>query len=345
MPKAFVLMTAMPPTTGHLQLIQFADLLTPDEVVVILCTQPHEPFAFERVIAMQNAILNHRLTKVRISHYHRTIEQNPQAPGFWEMWRNLMLDFGMQPGDYVVSSETYGKKVAELTQGVFYPYDIERCINPVKATPIRENFLTHFSEIIPEFQPFLRNTITIFGAESTGKSTLSGQLSIEMNGHWLFEYARPYLENTINEITVRSMEAIWKGQSALQRQANNLLNKPLIVQDTDLFSTIGYWQLPSWQEKLGDCPFQLIQEAQALQSDLYIITPSTIPFEADPLRYGGDVREGSDEYWVGICEKYNLPYKILQSHTREDRLNEAKECVKNIEAQKVALMNYDRKGY
>jgi hypothetical protein len=38
------------------------------------------------------------------------------------------------------------------------------------------------------------------------------------------------------------MTAIWKGQLALQRQAfESTVDAPFIVQDTDLFSTVGYW--------------------------------------------------------------------------------------------------------
>jgi NadR type nicotinamide-nucleotide adenylyltransferase len=224
------------------------------------------------------------------------------------------------------------------------PYDIERSLNGIKATPIRDNPIENFANIIPEFQKYLRTTVTIFGAESTGKTTLSRQLANEINGQWLFEYARPYLENTVNEITVDSMMAIWKGQSALQRQADNLPNKPFVIQDTDLFSTVGYWQFPHWQKTIGKCPQGLIDEAIALKSDLYIITRSNIPFEKDPLRYGGNVREGSDEYWINICKQYQLPYIILETNDPTERISQAKTAVMKIANEKAKLVAYDRKG-
>src|SRR5258708_39946055 len=106
-------------------------------------------------------------------------------------------------------------------------------LNPVKATPVRADPLARFADILPEFQPYLRTTVTIFGVESAGKTTLSRQLATKLNGHWLFEYARPYLENTVNDITIRSMTAICNGQAVLQRQAaENFTNKPYISQDT-----------------------------------------------------------------------------------------------------------------
>ena len=337
-------MTAMPPTTGHLQLMQFANQLAPGRTIVIACTQPHEPMPFERIVALKAAAKRCGMQHVTIEHLHKTLEQDPAEPGFWDMWRDLMLGYGVKPQDYIVTSERYGQKLAEITGAQFFPYDIARSINPAKATPVRDDPLAHFADILPEFQNHLRTTITIFGAESTGKTTLSRQLAEELNGHWLFEYARPYLENTVNEITPRSMTAIWKGQAALQHHARNLHDKPFVIQDTDLYSTVGYWQFPHWQETIGACPDGLRADAQALQSDLYIVTQSNIPFEADPLRYGGDTREGSDEYWVNICEQYHLPYIVLNSRGRTERLQEAKQAALSIAQQKAQRIAYDRHG-
>jgi HTH-type transcriptional repressor of NAD biosynthesis genes len=344
MAKSFLLLTAMPPTSGHLQLIQFASLMADEGTVVIVNTQPHEPLPYERVAALKRAVKNRGMKNVKFKHINKVMAQDPATPGFWDMWQKILLDAGVRPTDYIVASMAYGKKLAEITGSTFYPYDIDRYINPVKATPIREDPYAHFHHIIPEFQKHLRTTVTVFGAESTGKSTLSRQLAEKMNGYWLFEYARPYLEYTTNEITQRSMMAIWKGQAALQRQADNLHGKPYIVQDTDLFTTVGYWQFPHWQSTLGECPQGLVDEAKALQSDLYIFTRSNIPFEKDPLRYGGDHREGSDEYWLDVCKQYDLPYVVLESNDPDERLAQATAAIEKVAAEKAKLIAYDRHG-
>ncbi len=168
-----------------------------------------------------------------------------------------------------------------------------------------------------------RFTVTIFGAESTGKTTLSKQLADSYRATWLYEFARPYLELTHEPITIQSMTAIWHGQQVLQTMAEGRL----IIQDTDLFSTVGYWQFPHWHSTLGQCPEALIEDALAHRSDLYLITPSTIPFESDPLRFGGNKREGSDEYWITICQKYHLPYVVLETSSEEQRMDEARQLI------------------
>ncbi len=272
------------------------------------------------------------------------MEQDPSAPGFWEMWRKIIRDAGAGPDDYIVASELYGQRVADLTGSHFFPYDTERLLNPAKSTKVREDPMARFDDVIPEFRSYLRTTVTVFGAESTGKTTLSKQLAKELDGQWLFEYARPYLEQTVNEITPRSMTAIWKGQAALQSQSELFADVPYVVQDTDLYSTVGYWEFSHWQPVIDTCPKGLIEDAARLRSDIYLVTRSNIPFEQDPLRYGGDHREGSDEYWIGICEKYNLPYVILEAADFTERLQQATKAVCDVSKRKAETIAYDRHG-
>jgi HTH-type transcriptional repressor of NAD biosynthesis genes len=269
------------------------------------------------------------------------------------MWREIMSIHGFQAGDIVVASETYGKRLAEECGGVFMPYDLDRSILPIKATPVREGAFDrdlkgnyqNYEDMLPEFQSILRARITIFGAESTGKTTLARDLGRPGRcGRWLFEYARPYLENTVNEINVKTMTDIWHGQRALQKQVDWMDDVPYVIQDTDLFSTVGYWRFPHWQETLGECPQGLIDDALALKSDLYIVTRSNIPFEEDPLRYGGTVREGSDEYWIALLEEYDLPYFVLEDADLVERFLTSKRLINDVLSRKAATLHYDREA-
>lgn len=326
----------MPPTKGHMRLIEFAAALgTTAEVIV--CTQPCEPYSFERLDALRQATKN---MNVNIHHIHKELPQEPEGhEGFWDMWKDFLLTYGLQPEDYIVASEMYGAKLAEITGAKFYPYDVDRSLYLSRATWVREDSLHNFDQILPEFQPNLRRTVTIFGAESTGKTTLSRILSTSMQGHWLFEWARPFLEKCRNEITTESMTQIWHGQAALQRHARDFKDKAFIFQDTDLFSTVGYWDF--WDMNTPD---GLVNEAIELKSDLYLITQSNIPFEQDPLRYGGDRRESQDQYWIDLCDKYGLNYKVLTSDTRNGRLYEATNIIRDFYYESTSLIDYVREG-
>jgi HTH-type transcriptional repressor of NAD biosynthesis genes len=345
-------MTAMPPTKGHLNLIRFGASLA-REVYVVLCTQPGEPMVKERVAAVRNAVKNITYSRVIVLHLDRELPQDPTTTGFWNMWKHLLTDGveskwfieGVRTDDLIVSSEPYGKKIADITGSTFMPYDPNRELLPVKATPIRSDVYTYFDDIMPEFQHNLRYNVTVFGAESTGKTTLSKELAARLNGHWFFEWARPYLETVGPEITRDSMEAIWHGQTAIQEHSFDFFDKPYAFYDTDLYSTIGYWQQPHWAKDLGMNPVGLEMDAYRLKSDLYIITKSNIDFEEDPIRYGGDHRESPDEYWIDIAERFGLNYVVLESQSLDDRLNEAMDEVYYGSRDKWSAIAYDRGGY
>jgi NadR type nicotinamide-nucleotide adenylyltransferase len=310
-----------------------------DIVEVDICTQPGEPFNEGRVAAIKAATAS--LGNVQIRNLHKTIEQDPKAPGFWEMWTGYLKSWGFRDGDLIVSSETYGNELARRLHGKHMPYDPYREILDVKATRVRIDTRRNFEDILPEFQRYLRPTVTIFGCESTGKTTLTRALAHSLDGHFLMEYARPYLETVSTEITDESMTDIWQGQLALQRSARYLVDKPYVFQDTDLFSTVGYWNF--WSP--NTMPPKIVQDAQAHKSDLYLITQSNIPFEQDPIRYGGDQRESDDQYWIDLADSMGLNYKVLTGQTVVGRLHEARQHLNDLWNKKVVEpFTYERKA-
>lgn len=313
MRRAWVLMTAMPFTKGHANLIQFASAIAP--TTVVLSTQPDEPFVKER----EQALYNFNVTnctfgtgfKSNIIHVGAFVQQVPKDENdydFWYMWVKVLVHNGFKKGDYIVGSEMYCKTLAEYADGIFMPYDLERSILDCNATAVRDNPLENFSLIHPTFQPVLRKTVTFFGAESCGKTTTSKNIAKYLDYWWLPEWARPYLEALDSPpVSDDHMYAIWQGQLAMQRQAQKLEDKPFILQDTDLFSTVGYWRM------YGSCPEGIVHDAVLTKSDLYIVMSSDIPFEEDPIRYGGKVRESDDQFWIDICEEFGLNYVYVDA--------------------------------
>lgn len=335
--STWTLMTAMPPTKGHQNLGEFVSNLGPGRGNIIVCTQPDEPFARERYYAVLNGCPG-----ATVHWLHRELPQDPNSEGFWLMWYKIMKDYGFKPGDTFVSSEPYGAKLAEVCDGIFMPYDIGRELLPTRATDIRSNPIKKFADIMPTFQNTLRTKVTFWGAESTGKTTLSLEVSKLMNGHWLYEYARPYLEAVGPEITIDAMLDIWRGQLSAERHAEKWYDKPYLFQDTDLFSTIGYWMQPHWQDALGPVPDKLIKDALERKSDLYVIPLSNIPFEQDTIRYGVDKRESPDEFWLGIADRFKLNYVTLDTGDFHKRVSESMWQTRLASEAKVAGMKYER---
>lgn len=322
MTRAFVLMTAMPPTKGHLALIDYA-VAVADYVTVIVNTQPEEPLWAERVQAIREYSVG--TPNLTIEHIHQTLPQEPEDdPGFWDMWAGFLWSRGFQAGDYVVASEKYGVKLSQAVAGTFMPYDMDRRISRTKATWVRLSPLSYFEDIAPSFQSVLRKRVTIFGAESVGKTTLAFELAEQYKVTTLPEWARPYLETVGSDITLWKMNKIWRGQRALQEVGDRqALDTPFIVQDTDLFSTVGYWDLMGERDGLGKVPPLLVEDALTHKSDLYLILNSNIPFEEDPLRYGGHQRESDDTYWIDLCRRYGLNYRYIEPRNLPNRLEES----------------------
>lgn len=328
-----MLLTAMPPTKGHLRLVQFSAALAP--TTVILATQPHEPFVLQRYAALQKAMPRGATVQL----FNKTMPQDPETPGFRAMWRNIFREFGFCPGDYFVGSEMYGVWLAEELEGTFIPYDIDREILYTKGTRVRQHPLNFFEDILPEFQKYLIKTVTVFGAESCGKTTLSKELAQYFESHWLPEWARPYMEKVDGEMSHPLMDNIWHAQGALQEHARNFRDKPLVVQDTDLLSTVGYWEI--WDK--DTLPLGLTRDAKRLKSDLYLICQSNIPFEPDPLRFGGDKRESPDSFWIDLADRYGVNYVIIDGESRGERKTQAINAILNLWEEKVVkALDYKR---
>jgi HTH-type transcriptional repressor of NAD biosynthesis genes len=350
MTTAWVLMTAMPPTVGHGNLIKFANSLDVDTVNVLVCTQPGEPFFDERHKAVKE--FAKAMPKVKVHHLHDTLPQDPESPGFWEMWDYILkhpqsewYTHGAEEGDYFVSSEPYGNTLAKRLKGKFFIYDRDRDLHWTKGTEVREDAMVNFAQILPEFRHNLQVTVTVFGAESTGKTTLAKLLAERLNSQYVFEWARPFMETTSPVIDRQAMLSIFEGQEALQRHVQDIAETPFIIQDTDLFSTIGYWRMPHIEKKLGKLPYHWEKNADRLKSDLYLFCGSGIPFEKDPLRAGGDKREETDEFWQSVLDVYKLPYVVLEDDL-DLRLDYAYDSVLGLFMDKTyELRQYDRGGF
>lgn len=346
--RAWVLMTALPPTTGHEDLIRFATGCA-RTVQVVLCTQPSEPLTDERDTALRAFTSRPEFGAcVTLHRVHQELPQEPaDAPDFWELWRGIMRDLGAQPGDLVVASEPYGALLASVIEGRFMPYDPDRTINPAKATRAREDTIESFSTLLAEFQPYLRRRVTLFGAESVGKTTMTNRLD-ELGLAAAFpEWARPYLElDAVGpEVTAEKMHAIWQGQLAQQLAADAIATRrgrAFIAQDTDLFSTVGYWLLKGTDFGEPTVPPALWADAAANASDLYIVlSGDAVPFEADPLRYGGDHRESGDAFWTELCEQARLHWVLVDE--ADPVLREAR-VVEELRRNFGTPLSYQRRG-
>ena len=329
MANTITLMTALVPTLGHKYLIDFAAHLASNSngtAHIIVGTMEKEPIRGNwRCYAIEEYAKKLRLIglKITIHHLNRDVPQEPdEHPDFWNEWKNIVREFvDVKPEDYFVASEPYGMNMAEVLGCSFMPANQYREVVPIKGSDVRKDLLGNFDKIMPEFQPYLRKVVTIFGAESCGKTTMAKRLAKDLNGWFIPEWAREYLETVGPEVTKEKMAAIVKGQAAAQDVAwHNLHNKAWIFQDTDLYSTAYYYKL--WNNNI---PENVLKCAKDAQSDMYILMNDKIPFEQDLLRYGGNKRESTVHFWEDALKTENCKFYKVKSTHREDQVKEVKD--------------------
>lgn len=341
--EGVILMTAMPPTKGHTQLINFAHEYMRGlggTLIVILCSRSQEPIPGKIRYA---ALIEHywpTLTNeypLDLNIIHHEGDTDPQSPedhiDFWGFWRDTIRHYvpGIE-GGFVFASEAYGKQLAKAVGCEFIPYDVNRQTLNIKATNFRKSPSQYWDDIIPEIKPFFKSTFTIFGAESTGKTTVSKTL-----GNALItvvpEWARDYLELTGPVLNDAKMEAIVRGQYAAQVTAGKNPDSMITIQDTDLLSTIGYYDIYA-----GRKPVILEKMFRKTPSDLYFVMHSNIPFELDILRYGGDKRESTDQFWIDLLEKYGQKYYLVKHTDPKDQTREIRDVIYAHQEKKFETM-------
>lgn len=312
-------MTALLPTTGHADLIKFAASLPDSRVHVLISGRTFEPLSS---LYRWQDLHDHFKGYLNVNIQHSVRDAAPQNPedmpdGFWRWWRDEINEVFPEAGGhwkYVVASEPYGQQVADSLDARFMPYDIARQLNPSRGTDTRSDPWMYWDNILPETRSRFLMKATMFGQESVGKTTMSRLVSAELGVNWIPEYARPYLETVGEEVTLEAMENIHAGQAALQSSSFMRAAHPALILDTDLFSTVGYYEIM----EVADVPEDCINDALRLASDIYYVLPDDIPFEPDILRYGGDHRESETSFWIDLLKKFGQTYEIVPAGLSQD---------------------------
>lgn len=340
MAQALIIGKFMPPTMGHKFLIDFAinypGVSHVNVIVESNSEQPIEPAA--RVYPLRDHYLSER--DVVIHSMHKKLPQDPsEDPNFWQIWHDALCGYVVDGIPLIVfASEPYGAKLAEILSGTFVPVNIDREIYPISATEVRK-FLDNqtmlqqdtWKMLLPEARWYFTKKVTIFGAESVGKTTIARKLAQIFNGQFIPEYARGYLEAVGTEvITSDKLKAIATGQYAQDISVFNNPTSMWLFRDTDLLTNLGYAKLFNIDgvEKWMVEQFTRGGWVENTVSDLYLILDDNIPLVKDPVRYGGDNRQSDTKFWVDICKQADVPYQIISSRT--DRAGECRDKIREF---------------
>ena len=194
--KGLVLGKFMPVHNGHLHLIDTA-IEQCEIVYVMICSIKSEPIDGKLRYYWLKEIYK-GYNNVEIIHCE---DENPQKPEECSSVDDFYNDYWL-PSVYnrinslnaVFTSEEYGDEFAEYLQVDHVLVDLERKKYPVSGTLVRNNAFDMWDYIPDIVKQYYVKRIAIIGPESTGKSTLTKNLSEYFNSDFIEEYGREYTE-------------------------------------------------------------------------------------------------------------------------------------------------------
>ena len=337
---------------GHLDLIMRAKKEN-DICYVIVCGYDNEPRADEIGLT-----LNRRFTLVKQmfkdDEQIRVIQVNDTKLGIdesmsesnWDIWLNYVQDqieiweakddalghfeYTWYVGElnYVdaLGRRTYDKHAANpgypVIDNVVY---VERSINPISATMIRENPIKYWNKIAWPFRQFFSTNILITGTASEGKSTLTRDIATYFGLPYSEEYGRTYMEfygKSDTDLTINDFqEFLIEQRRDTQKKIASNGNCGIVISDTDNLVTLMYAQAyvedPNIDLTADD--YNTLEQLawnikRGIQWDKIFLLPPKNTFVNDGCRYmeQSSMEERTKNYnrLVGLLKKFGWWDKV-----------------------------------
>jgi HTH-type transcriptional repressor of NAD biosynthesis genes len=117
--------------------------------------------------------------------------------------------------------------------------------------------------------------VVVTGSESTGKTTLAGELAAHYGTVSAPEFAREHLDLKGSPLDESDVESIARGQIAGEDEAA-LRASGLLILDTDIVSTVVYSRY-----YYGRCPEWIAEAARHRRAQLYLLLQPDVPWVPD----------------------------------------------------------------
>jgi NadR type nicotinamide-nucleotide adenylyltransferase len=153
--------------------------------------------------------------------------------------------------------------------------------------------------------------VVLTGSESTGKTTLAARLAKYFDAALVQEFVRDYATNKGSALTFDDHGPIARGQMALE-DAQIASASRLIVQDTDLLSTVVYCD-----HYFGTCPPWIVDAAAARRPDAYLLCEIDVDWIADGVRDRGHRREEMQQLFRHAVARSGVPVAVITGNWDE----------------------------
>lgn len=150
--------------------------------------------------------------------------------------------------------------------------------------------------------------IVVTGSESTGKTELAIRLANHFGAELVPEYVREFAAAKAGSISFADHGPIARGQVALEDRIRAIAEArgALIVQDTDLLSTVVYCD-----HYFGACPPWIAELARERKPDLYLLADIDVPWISDGIRDRGHLREEMQALFRDAVSASGAPWVFI----------------------------------
>jgi NadR type nicotinamide-nucleotide adenylyltransferase len=272
--RGLVLGKFLPYHAGHAHLIRSARARV-DELTVLVCSLAREPIDG----ALRHAWVAESHPDCRVVHVQDDVPQHPhEHPAFWEIWTALVARYAGRV-DVVFTSESYGDELAACLGARHVCVDPTRATFPVSGTAVRHDPLANWRFLPPPVRAHFALRVAIVGAESTGKTTLAGELARRFETTWVPEFGRDYCEGRdVLALTLDDFDRIGRGQLAAEDAAARVANR-LLICDTELLTTC------TWSDMIaGARPEWLAEHAPRQRYAHVLLLSDDVPWIDDGTR-------------------------------------------------------------
>ena len=170
--------------------------------------------------------------------------------------------------------------------------------------------------------------VVVTGSECTGKTTLAAALAERFEAVCVPEYVRQYVLEKGEPPTVNDVDAIARGQLALERSLEDEAvqrESKLLILDTDLLSTIVYSR-----HYYGACPSSVEKAFEERQADLYFLAGIDVPWVPDgDQRDRGHRREEMQNLFRQALTSRDLRFVEIQGAV-EERVAKATKAIDQL---------------
>lgn len=223
----------MPPTNGHLYLIDFAKASCENLTIMVL-SLPDEPIAGD----LRYRWIKELYPDCNVIHHTALMPQEPESPHdipFYHAWRDTIFKHAPDIAfDALFASETYGYQVSWALGCKFIPVNTARDRVEISGTALRQDPWKYWDYLHPVVRPYFLKRIAVVGGDAPRRDALTRDLAAAYRTAAVCDYSLNFCADLARNLTegssalhITDTPTILRGyrasKAALERQANRVL--------------------------------------------------------------------------------------------------------------------------